>query len=77
MSTISITEHADPGNNRSSEEVQESIYPEHHEINITQGGEFLDDAIRMHEQSFGETNTTELNSPLENALQTTFLTNKI
>jgi len=36
--------------NRTSEEgLEESIspYPYHDEINITEGGEFLDDAIRM------------------------------
>jgi hypothetical protein len=39
----------------SREEIQESIYPYHHEINITDGCEFLDDAIRMKDQSLGET----------------------
>ncbi|RYG54325.1 MAG: hypothetical protein EOO01_01855 [Chitinophagaceae bacterium] len=34
--------------------IQESIYPDHHEINITDGSEFLDDAIRMKEQPFVE-----------------------
>jgi hypothetical protein len=34
--------------NRTSEEgLEESISPYHDEINITEGGEFLDDAIRM------------------------------
>lgn len=39
----------------SSEDVQKSIYPFLHEINITDGGEFLDDLIRMNEQPLGET----------------------
>jgi hypothetical protein len=43
----------------SSEEIQESIYPEQHEINITEGSEFLDDGIRMKDQPLGETNTKE------------------
>ncbi len=39
----------------SSEDIQKSIYPFLHEINITDGGEFLDDLIRMNEQPLGET----------------------
>jgi hypothetical protein len=39
--------------------IPESIYPDHHEINITDGGEFLDDAIRMKDQPFGETTEKE------------------
>jgi hypothetical protein len=35
--------------------IQESIYPPQHEINVTDGGEFLDDAIRMKDQPLGET----------------------
>ena len=37
-----------------AEGIQESIYPDLHEINITDGGEFLDDGIRMKDQPFGE-----------------------
>jgi hypothetical protein len=45
----------DPGNEYTSgEEIQESIYPNHDEENITDGGEFLDDAIRMKDQPLGE-----------------------
>lgn len=39
----------------SSEDIQKSIYPFLHEINITDGSEFLDDRIRMKEQPLGET----------------------
>lgn len=40
--------------------VQESIYSNrHHEFNITDGGEFLDDALRMKDQPFCETNLKE------------------
>ncbi len=46
MNTIS--KQGDPENHRTSENgVEDSIPPVHHEINITEGGEFLDDAIRM------------------------------
>ena len=63
MNTISYpqkgdpgNENRDPGNGRNSEEeIQESIYPYHHELNITDGGEFLDDALRMKEQPLEET----------------------
>jgi hypothetical protein len=43
----------------SSNGIQESIYPNEHEINITDGGEFMDDAIRMKDQPFGEIKTKE------------------
>ena len=35
--------------------IQKSIYPNQCEINIADGGEFLDDGIRMTEQPFLET----------------------
>jgi hypothetical protein len=38
-----------------AEGIQESIYRYQHEVNITDGGEFLDDAIRMKDQPLGET----------------------
>jgi len=48
MDTISSPKKGDPGNDRTSEEgMEESIHPHHHEVNITEGAEFLDDAIRM------------------------------
>jgi hypothetical protein len=36
----------------SSETSQESIYPLKHDANIADGGEFLDDGIRMKEQPY-------------------------
>jgi hypothetical protein len=39
----------------SSEGIQESIYPYQHELNVTDGGEFLDDAIRTKDQPLDET----------------------
>jgi hypothetical protein len=60
MNAISSPQKGDPGYGRTSEEgIQESIYPNHHEVNITDGGEFLDDAIRMKDQLLGEANTIE------------------
>ena len=60
MNTILSPQKGDPGNERTSgEEIQESIYPDHREVNIADGDEFLDDAIRMKDQPLGETNTKE------------------
>jgi hypothetical protein len=60
MKTIYSPEKGDPGHGRSSQEgIQESIYSYVHEVNITDGGEFLDDAIRTRDQPLGETNTME------------------
>lgn len=59
MNTIPSSLKEDPGNTKPSEEVQESIYPHQHEINITDGGEFLDDGIRMTDQPFCESNVNE------------------
>ncbi|GAB3018878.1 hypothetical protein GCM10027051_24920 [Niabella terrae] len=36
-----------------SETFQGSIFPNRHEMNITDGGEFMDDFWRMEEQPFG------------------------
>jgi len=38
----------------SEERIQESITRYHHEVNITDGGEFLDDALRMKDQPLEE-----------------------
>lgn len=35
-----------------SQNIQENIHPFPHEMNTSDGGEFLDDAIRMTEQPF-------------------------
>jgi hypothetical protein len=43
----------------SGEEIQESIYPYQYELNITDGGEFLDDAIRIKDQPLGDTTVKE------------------
>ncbi|HRO44365.1 hypothetical protein [Agriterribacter sp.] len=60
MGTIFSSKKTDPGNERAiSEGIQESIYPFYHEVNITDGGEFLDDAIRMKDQPLGETKDRE------------------
>jgi hypothetical protein len=67
MNKIFFHEKSDPGNNRhSNEEVQESIYPNHHELNITDGGEFLDDGTRMKEQPL---ETDDDDDPLEDVYE--------
>ncbi len=47
------------GNDRPSEEIQESIYPHQQEINATDGSEFLDDRIRMKDQPLVQISKTE------------------
>lgn len=70
MNTIYSPQQGDPGNVRhSGEEKQESIYPGHHEINITDGAEFLDDGTRMQDQPLGETDTEEMDDPFENTYE--------
>jgi hypothetical protein len=60
MNTIPSSQKKDPRKARTSgEEIQESIYPNHQEENVTDGDEFLDDAIRVKDQPLGETNTKE------------------
>ncbi|MBD0333414.1 MAG: hypothetical protein ICV66_12245 [Chitinophagaceae bacterium] len=67
MNTISSSQKEDPHIElTSSEEIQESIYPHEHEVNITDGGEFLDDAIRMKDQPLRE--TKEMNDSLQKHL---------
>jgi hypothetical protein len=56
MKTILSSQKGDPNIELSSlNGIQESIYQEQHEVNITDGGEFLDDAIRMKDQPLSET----------------------
>jgi hypothetical protein len=62
MNTDPSSQKENAGNEKPSEEIQESIYPDQFEINITDGGEFLDDAIRMKDQPLEETNAKEINS---------------
>ncbi len=60
MVPILSRQNGEPGNKHTSgEEIQESIYANYHEENITDGSEFLDDAIRMKDQPLGETNAKE------------------
>lgn len=55
MITIPSPRKADVGREQaSSEEIHEIVHPFPHEVNITDGGEFLDDGIRMRDQPFGE-----------------------
>jgi hypothetical protein len=60
MNMFLFSQKDDPGNGHVSlEEEQESIYPDQHEVNITEGSEFMDDAIRMKEQPLGQTTVGE------------------
>ena len=62
MKTITIAppQKKDVDNNQiSSEEIQESIHPYDHEANLSDGSEFLDDAIRMKDQPLGEETVNE------------------
>jgi len=60
MNPIHSTKKDNPGGQQiSSEQIQESIHSYPHEINITDGSEFLDDGIRMKDQPFGETTAKE------------------
>lgn len=67
MNTIYSPQQADPGNGRRSEkEIQETVTPHQHEINITDGSEFLDDSLRMKDQPLDETGEKSMDDPLEN-----------
>jgi hypothetical protein len=60
MITIFLPRKQDPGKDQaSSEEIQKSINTQQQQINITDGGEFLDDGIRMKDQPFCESNVKE------------------
>jgi len=66
MNTILLAQNGDPNNRQISlEEIQENIHPDPDEINATDGGEFLDDAIRMKDQPFEETSLEEDNDSFE------------
>ena len=55
MNTISSPQKGEPANDRVSEEgTEKSILPHYHEVNITEGGEFLDDGLRMKDQPLEE-----------------------
>ncbi len=64
MDTIFFLQNADPGNGKASSEDQENIVPSPYEINIADGGEFLDDGIRMKEQPLEEKAPDEDELPL-------------
>lgn len=57
MNTISSPQTTEPRNDRNSEgAIEKSILSQYHEVNITDGGEFLDDALRMKDQPLEESN---------------------
>jgi hypothetical protein len=47
----------------SSGRIPEGLYPFQHDPNITEGSEFLDDAIRTKDQPLYETIEREINKP--------------
>lgn len=55
MNTNPLSKKENPGiSDLSPENAQVSIYAGLNEINIADGGEFLDDGIRMNDQPLGE-----------------------
>jgi hypothetical protein len=60
MDTVFLFQNTDPGAKQpASEAIQENINPFPHELNITDGGEFLDDGLRMKDQPLEETEENE------------------
>jgi hypothetical protein len=60
MKTILLSQKGDPGDKKTtSEKNQEDTNPYEHEMNIADGGEFLDDGLRMKDQPFGKTEEKE------------------
>ncbi len=50
----------DPGKGPTpSEEIPDLLQPYEHDVNTGEGGEFMDDALRMKDQPLGETDTQE------------------
>ncbi len=59
MNTIPFPKPGDPEDERDpSQGLQESIRPQQPEKNIADGGEFLDDGIRMKDQPLGDNQKT-------------------
>jgi hypothetical protein len=56
----------------SEEGIEKSIHPPYHEVNVTYGGEFLDDGLRMKDQPLEEPDETFA----KGRQQTSFLTSK-
>jgi hypothetical protein len=57
MDAIFSPQKREQGNEPASDEgIEKSIPSLYHEINITEGGEFLDDALRMKDQPLEEPN---------------------
>ena len=59
MTTIPFFHKRNAGIDKLPEKIQESIHLNQNEINITEGSEFLDDALRMKDQPLGETTVKE------------------
>jgi hypothetical protein len=60
MNTIFSFHHRDPNSKlSSSDNIREEVVTYEPEINTEEGGEYLDDSIRMEDQPFEETTDTE------------------
>jgi hypothetical protein len=60
MNTIPSTQERNPNIELSlSETIQELLHLNEHELNVAEGSEFLDDAIRTKDQPFGERTAKE------------------
>ena len=59
MNTIPFSQKEKHDDNEPSDGIQQSIHIYKHEINITEGSEFLDDRIRMKDQPLCETTVKE------------------
>lgn len=70
MKTIYFPPAEDPGDARNAEKgADRSIDPYLYETNLSEGSEFLDDAIRMHDQPFEEKNDNEWDEFLEGSFE--------
>jgi hypothetical protein len=70
MKTIAFSQREEPGHARNREKgTNENVHPYQHETNLTEGSEFLDDAIRTEEQPFDEKKNNEWDDFLENSFE--------
>ena len=65
----SLQKHDHHKEETSSEKIQEEIFSYSLEINITEGGEYLDDALRMIDQPLEETLEKENEETFENKMK--------
>jgi hypothetical protein len=63
MKTLIFPKKEAPNMELTSEGIRENLDPNQPVVNITDGGEFLDDALRMKDQPLEETPVKETNKP--------------